>query len=221
VTGGGRFTSRLLARTWLSGDTFEIELERPAGFRFVPGQGIRVSRGALEREYTLVSGPDDERLSLCVQRLPRGVLSSALAELHIGTGLSLSGPHGYFLFQPTQAPPLFIATGTGIAPFVSMVRAGARGFSLLHGAATQADLHYRTRVQAAADLYVGCLSRERPGEPGQPWKFSGRVTHYLRDRLSPGTFDFYLCGRRAMVRDVVSIVDERFPGSRVFFEIFF
>lgn len=221
MTEAGKFASRLLSRTWLSNDTFQVEIERPAGFRFDPGQGIRLSLGALQREYTLVSGPDDERLALCIQRLPRGVLSPALAVMNIGSSFSLSGPHGYFTFQGSQAPSLFVATGTGIAPFVSMARAGVRGFTLLHGAATEADLHYRSVVQAAAGLYVGCLSRGATAEPARKWKFSGRVTGYLKDRLSPGVFDFYLCGRREMVRDVVSIVDDRFAGSRVFFEIFF
>ncbi len=220
MTGSGRFASRLLSRSWLSSDTFEIQLERPAGFRFEAGQGIRVSYGAWEREYTPVSGPEEETLSLCVQRVPGGALSPLLATLDPGSNLALSGPHGYFTFQAADVPSLFVATGTGIAPFVSMARAGIRGFTLVHGAATRADLHYRQVVQPAADRYIGCLSREKPSS-APSWFFEGRVTEFLRHRLSPGSFDFYACGRREMIRDVVSLVDERFPGSRVFFEIFF
>jgi benzoate/toluate 1,2-dioxygenase reductase component len=217
---GGRFATRLLSRSWLSNDTFEIELERPPGFRFDPGQGIRVSHSALEREYSMVCGPEDERLALCVQRVPGGALSPALASMEVGSSLAFSGPHGYFTLQSASLHSLFVATGTGIAPFVSMVRAGARGFALLQGAATQADLHYRPIVQAAAGRYVGCLSRESPCQSPAPWMFPGRVTDFLRDRMPPGIFDFYVCGKREMVRDVVSIADERFPDSRVFFEIF-
>ena len=64
--------------------------------------------------------------------------------------------------------------------------------------------------------YVPCLSGE--GEPGC---FPGRVTAWSHDHLPTGCYDFYLCGSRHMVRDMTALVDERFPGSRVFTEIFF
>ena len=47
-----------------------------------------------------------------------------------------TGPHGYFTFRDFRLKPVFVATGTGIAPFVSMVRAGAKGFIVLHGVST-------------------------------------------------------------------------------------
>ncbi len=221
MTGPGRFASRLLSRSWLSRDTFELQLERPADFRFHSGQGIRISYGAGEREYTLVNGPEDGHLAVCVQRVEKGAVSPALASLEPGSTLVISGPHGYFTFQEGGAPCVFVGTGTGIAPFVSMARSGIRGFSLLQGAATQTDLHYRQVVQPAAKEYVGCLSREAVGPSSPAWTFAGRVTEFLKARLPPGPFDFYACGRGEMVRDVISLVDERFPGSRVFFEIFF
>ncbi len=221
VTEVGKFTTRLLSIFRLSADTVQLDLERPGSFWFVPGQGIRLRRGDLEREYTIVSGPADPRLTLCVQVVERGPFSPALATLEVGSILSFSGPHGYFTFQSAARPAVFVATGTGIAPFVSMVRSGVSGFTLLHGAATVRDLHYREVLQPAALRYVGCVSREAPGPSSPPWMHRGRVTDFLRADLSPGELDFYLCGRREMVRDVTSIVDERFPGSRVFFEVFF
>jgi ferredoxin-NADP reductase len=221
VTEIGPFTTRLLSRSWLSADTLEIDLERPPGFSFVPGQGIRLFRGQLIREYSLICGPDDDQLSLCVQVVQKGPFSPMLAELKIGSSLSFSGPHGYFTFQPGAFPPLFVATGTGVAPFVSMVRAGISGFTFLQGAATQQNLYYRQMFQSAAATYVACVSRNAVGGSRIAWKYNGRVTDYLRDVLPIGAYDFYLCGRREMVRDAVSSVDARFPGSRVFFEIFF
>ncbi len=121
VTGTGQYQARLLARSRLSDDTYQVDLDRPAGFEFAPGQGIRLSRNGLQREYTLVNGPADDRLSLCVQVVQKGPFSPLLARLDIGSKLSFSGPHGYFTFQSSQ-PAVFVATGTGIAPFVSMAR---------------------------------------------------------------------------------------------------
>lgn len=127
VTGVGDFSTRLLARSLLSSDTMEMGFERPAGFNFVAGQGIRLSRAGLVREYSLTSGPEDERLSLCIQIVEKGPFTRLLAGLEIGSSLSFSGPHGYFTFQHGPRPAIFVATGTGIAPFVSMVRAASRG----------------------------------------------------------------------------------------------
>jgi benzoate/toluate 1,2-dioxygenase reductase component len=46
------------------------------------------------------------------------------------------------------------------------------------------------------------------------------VTDWVRTRLAPGSYDFYLCGRREMVRDVTGLVDESYTGSRVYSEVF-
>jgi hypothetical protein len=51
--------------------------------------------------------------------------------------------------------------------------------------------------------------------------YYGRVTDYLYNNLAPGRYDFYLCGRREMIRDVTICVDEIFPDSLVFTEIFY
>jgi len=214
------FRSRLLNRTWLSRDTFQAELERPAGFRFQPGQGIRFRYEELEREYSLTSSPEDDVLSLCVRMIDGGRFSPRLAEAEIGSTLAFSGPHGFFVYRPSGRPTVFVATGTGIAPFVSMARAGATDFLLVHGAPTGADLHFRFVMQPAARSYVGCASRELPAGAGSPACRAGRVTDYMRSELPEGLYDFYLCGRRDMVRDVVGLVDERFSGSVVYSEIF-
>jgi len=221
VTEAPRFEVRLLARSALSSNTYQIEIERPAGFSFVPGQGIRIFREELVREYTLTSGPDASRLAFCVQVVDKGQLSPHLASLAIGSKVSFSGPHGYFTFQSGSRPVMFVATGTGIAPFVSMAQAGISGFTLLQGAAHTKDLHYRPLLQSAAGRYVGCVSRDRACPSDLSWMYEGRVTDFLEKELASGVFDFYLCGRREMVRDVTSIADDRFQGSRVFFEIFF
>jgi len=221
VTETGRFRSRLLSRAWLSADTFQLDLERPPGFYFAPGQGIRLSDGGVEREYSLVCAPHDQHLSICVQVVAGGALTPLLAGREVGIVLELSGPHGYFIFQPSDRPAVLVATGTGIAPFVSMVKSGLRGFTLLQGASSIEGLHYRDLVQPSAGRYLACISRPAPDHALPAWGWPGRVSEAARNELSPGQFDFYLCGSRTMVRNVAAIVDERFPGSRVFFEVFY
>ena len=51
--------------------------------------------------------------------------------------------------------------------------------------------------------------------------FQGRVTEYLASLLAPGQYDFYLCGRREMIREATLLIDERFPGGRIYSEPFY
>ncbi|HYW82189.1 MAG TPA: FAD-binding oxidoreductase [Spirochaetia bacterium] len=208
-------TTRIRDRTWLSEKAFQVALDRPGGFRFLPGQSIRIAKGSAERDYSLACAPDSELLTLCVRHVPRGILSTFLAEAPLGTSLTFTGPHGYFLFQDSAQPPVLVAAGVGVAPFLSMVGAGVTGFTLLHGARTANELYYESLLRAASALYVPCLS-----EGSAPGCFIGRVSDWARERLSPRAYDFYLCGSREMIRDVTRLVDERFPGSLVHTEIF-
>lgn len=209
------FTTRVRDRTWLSEKAFQVALDRPSGFRFLPGQSIRISNGSAERDYSLACAPDSEALTLCVRRVPHGILSTFLAQAPLGAPLTFTGPHGYFLFQKSPHPPVFVATGAGVAPFFSMAAAGVRGFTLLHGARAASELYYEKRLRAASALYVPCLSEE-----SAPGCFNGRVSDWAREHLSPRAYDFYLCGSREMIRDVTRLADERFPGSLVHTEIF-
>lgn len=216
--GPGPFAARLLSRRWLSPTAFELALERPAGFDFQPGQRVRLKHGPNEREYSIAAAPDDPQIVLCIRRIAGGEVSAWLSTADIGTELRGSGPHGYFTFRPSPRPTIFVATGTGVAPFVSMVRAGMKGFTLLHGVKRAEELFYRDLLAASAQRYLACLSEEAPADPDV---FAGRLTRHLAQQVPPEACDFYLCGRREMIRDVTWLIDDRFAGSRVYSEIFY
>ncbi|MGA2639790.1 MAG: FAD-binding oxidoreductase [Spirochaetia bacterium] len=211
-----RYTARLLRRARLSDWAFEVELERPKGFGFSAGQSIRLIAGSQGRDYSLANGPLDGTLSFCVSMVPGGAVSPVLARAPLGTMFLFTGPHGVFVLRDSPRPAVWAASGVGVAPFLSMVRAGATGFILLHGVRRVGDLFHREVLEPEAALYVPCLSQEAVAGC-----YAGRVTGWAGDHLRPGEYDFYLCGNRAMIRDFVLLVDERFPGSRVYTEIFF
>ncbi len=215
------FRAELLSRRWLSDATFEIELARPPSFEFHPGQSILVIHQQLERDYSLISDPTGPTLALCIRNVQDGSLTPLLATAKIGSRISFTGPHGYFTFRPSQQPPLFIATGTGVAPFVSMVRSGVKGFTLLHGVRGPSELYYESLFRTAAKSYVPCLSGFSHESQDPDDTFHGKVTEYLEKNLPTGMYDFYLSGRIEMVRDVTHLVDEHFPGSLIYTEIFY
>jgi ferredoxin-NADP reductase len=215
------YRSVLQETRWLSGNAFEMRLARPEGFAFRPGQHIRLSVQGLERDYSLISGAEEPCLALCIRHLPQGALTPVLASLETGSALEFSGPRGHFTFRPSDRPAVIVATGTGIAPFSAMARSGVRGFLLLQGVREPEELYYPELFRAAASKVVPCLTGRGGGRGGPPDAFSGRVTQYLEASLPRQAYDFYLCGREEMVRDVTLLVDEAFAGSRVYSEIFF
>jgi benzoate/toluate 1,2-dioxygenase reductase subunit len=212
---------KLLGRRWLSQTAFELEIGSSAPFKFVPGQRIRLVLGEFQRDYSLVSSPGDEAIRLCVRKVEGGIMSASLAVMEPGTCLHFTGPLGYFIFRTRERLAVFVATGTGIAPFVSMSRTGTRGFLLLHGVRLAEDLLYESELRRSAGQYVPCVSGGKGDEALPPDGFAGRVTQYLAHRLPEGLYDFYVCGRGDMIRDVTRIVDERFPGSLLYAETFY
>ena len=164
---------QLLQRRWLSKSVFEIELTRPPGLDFKPGQTICFIHESLERYYSLLSMPAAATLEICVYLVPRGSFSPVLADAEIGTSFKITGPHGYFTFNPSERAPVFVATGTGIAPFVSMGRSGIADFTLLHEVESTADLYYQGLFREIASNYVPCLTETSSADPLPP-------------RLSPG-----------------------------------
>jgi ferredoxin-NADP reductase len=212
------YSAELIERRWLSNKSFEITLTKPKSFEYLPGQRIRLIHHAVERDYSLVSSPTDPDFALCIRHIEGGILSPGLSNAPVGSCFNFNGPHGYFTFRPSTRPAVFVATGTGLAPFVSMARTGVTGFILLHGVHSAEDLYYASVLKSTAKQYVPCIS-ETDRSSGE--YFQGRVSDYLQKKLAPGPYDFYLCGRREMTRDVTFLVDEKFPGSLIFTEVFY
>jgi benzoate/toluate 1,2-dioxygenase reductase subunit len=212
------YSVSLLRRRWLSKKAYEVILNRPPEFTFEAGQRISLQLDPHERDYTIVSAPGESALVLCIRKVAGGKLSTLLSSAEIGLPLSASGPYGYFTHKPSPRMAVYIATGTGIAPFCSMARSGISGFTLLHGVGSAADLYYRPLFEQAAKKYVPCLTEARKLPANA---FAGNVAEYLQQHLEYKVYDFYLCGRREMIRDVTLLIDERFPESLVYTELFY
>ena len=220
-TVSGVYTSELLQRQWLSKKAFEIELTKPSSFEFRPGQCICFIHETIERYYSLISTAADSTLKICIHYVENGVFSPLLSAAKLGTHLNFTGPHGYFTFQPSQRPPVFIATGTGIAPFLSIGRSSVAEFTLLHEVKALDDLYYESLFRSCVKSYVPCLVGASSDSPVPSNTFLGSAAGYLQKQLPLKRYDFYLCGGQEMIRDVTLLVDERFPGSLIFREVFY
>ena len=211
------YATEITEHRWLSSKTFEIKLRRPEAFEFKPGQRISLRFKNFERDYSLASSPGESDLILCIRYVEEGLLSPALGDAAPETPLSFYGPHGYFNFRPSGRPTVWIASGTGIAPFRSMALSEMAPEYLLHGVESPEELYYAEELKPVAGSYIPCLSQTKRS----PSAFKGRVTEYLQKHLPLDIYDFYLCGRREMIRDIMMLVDEQFEGSLVYTETFY
>lgn len=214
------FRATLAAKQWLAPGVLEIRLSRPAGLSFIPGQFIRFLMDGYQRDYTMVSSPNADTMDFCIALVPQGLFTKTIQKAEIGDVFSLSGPHGYFVYQGDVNPAVFVTTGTGIAPIVAFSRAGFGDAILLHGVKSSDQLIYRDMLSSATHNYVPCVSQLSDDADDPEGIYMGRVTDYLSQNIAPGVYDFYLCGRRPMIVAATAIIDSRFPGSRLFSEAY-
>src|SRR5262249_863651 len=141
----------------LSPDTrhLEFDVESAPQLGFVPGQWLSLRHRKpdgeeITRAYSIASPPDEKRFALCLNRVQDGFMSNYLCDLRVGTEISAQGPFGNFILRPPLRDTLFIATGTGIAPYRSMLhwlladesRHQNKQFCLLFGSRFEKDIYY-------------------------------------------------------------------------------
>lgn len=97
-------------------------------FNFFPGQFITIYRNDLpefenSRSYSISSLPNSDILELCIALNEKGIFTPWLFQLKIGQTIEISEPQGQFVYKEeyTHFNNVFICTGTGIAPFISMI----------------------------------------------------------------------------------------------------
>jgi benzoate/toluate 1,2-dioxygenase reductase subunit len=149
-TKGQNFNSRLNAVERLSPTTiaFSLSLDGGEGLGYLAGQYVNVLVPGTDqrRSYSFSSTPGSAELSFLVRDIPRGVMSSFLREnAKPGTSMEFIGPAGSFYLREIKRPLLFLAGGTGLAPFLSMlgriaVTGSAHPVHLICGVTNDEDL---------------------------------------------------------------------------------
>ena len=191
----------------------------PRPWDFIPGQctALTLDPRRPARFYSIASGAQDPAVEVLYDLVPDGELTPRLALLAPGDELFCSAPFG--AFRDVEGPSCWVATGTGIAPFVSMARSrGVEGKILLHGSRSVAGLLERPWFSSLmGGSYVPCCTRE-PGEGIYP----GRTTAWLSEKRLPAAERFLLCGNAEMVVEARDILIGRgVPFADVVAEIYF
>lgn len=193
----------------------ELDVEMPAP-AFLPGQyvNIGVPGSGQHRSYSFSTPPGEQRIGFLIKKIPGGVMSSWLERAEIGTRLELTGPLGSFYLRDVQRPLLFLAGGTGLAPFLSMLDVLARAHSqqpvhLIYGVTRDMDLVLVEEISAYAKrlanfTYSTVVADKASCHPRKGWV----TQHMPADVLHGGDVDVYLCGPPPMVDAVRAYFDD-------------
>ncbi|MFM0027343.1 benzoate 1,2-dioxygenase electron transfer component BenC [Paraburkholderia madseniana] len=210
-TGPSSHQGRIVACQRASDTTiaFSVELENRADLSFLAGQyvNIRVPGTDQTRSYSFSSGPSEPRLSFLVRNVRQGVMSSWLCEsAKVGDQIEIRGPLGSFYLRPIERPVLFLAGGTGLAPFLSMldkiVADGGNPYPIhmIFGVNSDEDLVGIDRLETYAQRLPNFTYACTVSSPDSAHPNKGYVTHHISaSQLNDGDADVYLCGPPPMV----------------------
>jgi ferredoxin-NADP reductase len=213
---------------------FEFEVQSPADFHFTPGQFIsllhNVAGKEITRAYSIASPRSaDNRFALCLNRVSDGLVSPHLFALRPGDEIDFQEPLGFFTLRHPGHRVVFVATGTGIAPFRSMllehIPKGNPHITLLFGARYEHGLLYRGEFDELAARHSHFHLLPTVTRPGPDWKGrTGRVQTHLDEALQltsydRDTIDVYICGLKEMVDDVRKNLKSRgFDRKQIVYE---
>jgi CDP-4-dehydro-6-deoxyglucose reductase len=149
---------------------------------------------------------------LCLNRVDDGAFSPHLFDLSAGDAVDMQPPLGTFTLRQPLRDSLLVATGTGIAPYRSMLKtvltSDAPAFTLLFGVRHESHLLYRNEFEQMAREFPQFRFWPTLTQPGPDWRGrTGRVQTHLAEAIGERRdIDIYLCGLRPMVDDVRQIL---------------
>lgn len=217
-------TGRVAENRHWTENLFSLRVEG-VPLRFQAGQFVRIALDVggerVARAFSFVNPPDDPMLEFYGVIVPQGPLSPRLARLQAGDALHVApNPAGFLILSevPEAETLWLVSTGTGLAPFLSILRTPApwqrfRNVVVVHAVRYARELAYRDVISATPAKYVSFVSRETA-----PGSLAGRIPAAIADgrleaaagvALAPGNSHVMLCGNPEMLKDVQAVLAAR------------
>ncbi len=210
--------ARMIDKTNLSETTLQVRLQtKLSGFK--PGQYITVrfkdSVGTFNRAYSVVELREG-MLTLCVTLVDGGRGSAFFENQAVGSELEVTDPKGEFILSETKSPKVFVGTGAGLAPLLSMMEACPDVPKTLYfGQRNERELFYLDRLKKIPNLDVNiCLDFSDDDWTG----LRGRVTKFVRDAPLEKETEVYTCGSDAMMNDLEKVLKKKRHPKNLFFK---
>lgn len=235
-------TAKLISKEYVnsnkSAELFTFQLPIPDELDFKPGQFISIKvleKPVTYRAYSICSDPTSQNeFEIVATTDVPGVGVNYLKKLKVGSNISFIGPGGRFYLREAKVKNIiFVATGTGIAPFIPMLYELAENVNnekiniqLYYGLRTIGDLFFYDQLLLLKSIlpmleYSVCFSKQPDiANYNLPNSYYGRVTNFINFQNNLDT-QIYICGNPHMVEEVKTLsINANIPTDQIFFEKF-
>ena len=212
----------LVGRRDITEDLMVIKVKPEVDITFKPGQYCTLGLQGIERAYSIVSAPHEPEKEIFLELIPApdGAFTPLVWKMKLGDDMSIRPRcKGIFTLNERYQSHLMVATVTGVAPFVSILRSyfhrGGQGhrFYVLQGASYLDEFAYKEELEAMAlehpetVYYVPTASRPQEsrnwGWKGETGRVNALVDKYVgKLSLDPEATLVYACGHPGMIEDV-------------------
>jgi Na+-transporting NADH:ubiquinone oxidoreductase subunit F len=218
---------------------FRFELTEPDRIDFTPGQYLQLltpvyekSSEEIYRAYSISSDPADKKsIEFIIRLVPGGICTTYCFEyLKVGDEVKLNGPYGQFRLTDTDAPIVFIAGGSGMAPIKCMLHymknTGNKRRAVYYFGANKVkelfclELMHQFESELADFRFVPAVAAP---EPDESWNGKiGLITQAVREDLKNAPeYEAYLCGSPGMIDAAIKVLKEMGMGeSKIFYDKF-
>lgn len=197
--------------------SFIFEAPEVKELYFIPGQFVSFTENLngkpITRPYSIASAPGGNRFEICLDLVQEGIFSPHLFSMQPGHTIEMSAPLGYFVLRNPGKDCVFVATGTGVAPFRSILQAylgqgDQRQIILIFGTRYERKLLYREDFEALQNEHPNFRFWPTLSRPGPSWTGrSGHVQAHLLEAIGERRdLDVYICGLKLMVDDVRALL---------------
>jgi ferredoxin-NADP reductase len=212
---------------------FKLAFNPEDHFDFDAGQFINLMvqppgvEKLIKRPYSIASPPIWKGyMDLCWKRVDGGVVTNYLWTLKEGDKLQIQGPLGRFTVkEPMPKSIVYVSTGTGIAPFRSMIHTLLKNNTPVEiwnifGNRFEEDILYKEEFETLAkehNNFKNVFTVSRP----KTWKGESQYVQFMLKKYisSPKDVHIYICGLTAMINAVVHTATEMgFTKEQIFYE---
>ena len=215
---------KILSKNWLAHNAIQLQVEKPEGFKFEPGQGVEMTIDAPGfhddfAPFTIANLAEDPFLEFIIKVYPKHKgMTLALSQLEAGATLFIGEPWDAF---PYHGPGVFIAGGAGITAFLAKIRSlhaeGKMGndHQLIWANQKYRDIFLDEELQS----YFGeknihhILSKARTLE----YTFGYINQGFLKHTIQSWERNFYVCGPGTFSDDVKALLENlNVPSGNIF-----
>lgn len=205
------YTATITSKKQITPHVYELTFSLTSGeVRYTAGQYVSfIIDEKTRRQYSFCCpSTDSTKFDIVVDVAPMGPGSKFFLEKNVGDTVHILAPLGTFFLADSPRKKMFVATGAGIAPFRAMMeeyltKGGKETIRLYWGLRFKEDIFWEELLTTWQLTYSNFRYHIVLSKPTNAWNgLQGHVTEHVFEEKHLEENDFYLCGKREMVREI-------------------